>query len=67
MKGLGCLKPSLERLFVSIYVHFTSGLYKDAEEVKQEHWTARPDHTTKEDRMIDDSHDSTSSLICPAF
>lgn len=46
---LGCLKPSLEPVFVSIEVHFTSRLDKDAEEVKQDDWTARPDHTTKED------------------
>lgn len=30
-------------------MYFTSRLYKDAEEVKQDDWTARPDHTTKED------------------
>lgn len=30
-------------------MHYTSRLYEDAEEVKQEHWTARTDHTVKEE------------------
>lgn len=32
---------------VNVYVHYTSSLYKDAEEVEQNDRTAWPDHTKK--------------------
>lgn len=33
---------------VNIYAHYTSRLYKDADEVEQNDWTAWPDHSMKQ-------------------
>lgn len=36
---------------INIYVHHTSRLHKDAEEVEQNDWTTWPDHSKKQKEM----------------
>lgn len=64
---LNIWSQSLKPLLANIYVHVTSCLYKEAKEMKQEDWTAQPDHTTKKDKqwliMVTTLHQVLSSLL----